>query len=219
MTITAKEYNVLNAIAHHEMNSINGDTPTQASEVQTYLWADDFGGEMQLNEHAVGGVIASLIEKKLIEVGEWDEKDNYVNFTDLGFDEWSAVHLCDELKTAEPATPAITKCHTALARGLNGKESVHCRQAYSDSRTPAQKKAQQQLIDAALKTKTTGKATGDTITALVAANPRKPGTHGHTSFEIILKAGGSIALADYKAAGGRMNDLRWDIERGNSQLA
>lgn len=48
----------------------------------------------------------------------------------------------------------------------------------------------------------------------VTENPRKEGTHGRKSFDIVLKAGAKgISYEDYKAAGGRLNDLQWDIDR------
>jgi hypothetical protein len=56
--------------------------------------------------------------------------------------------------------------------------------------------------------------TGSTLTALVEANPRRTGTKGHASMQIILDAGkAGIKYEDYIAKGGRPNDLAWDIER------
>lgn len=52
---------------------------------------------------------------------------------------------------------------------------------------------------------------GKAIHLLVKDNPRKAGTHGHRSFEIVQKQPG-ITYEAYIAAGGRNNDLRWDIE-------
>ena len=42
-------------------------------------------------------------------------------------------------------------------------------------------------------------------------NPRKEGTHGWNSWNL-LKEG--MTVAEYAAAGGRGNDLRWDIDKG-----
>ena len=44
-------------------------------------------------------------------------------------------------------------------------------------------------------------------------NPRRVGTFGHASYQVILDQPG-ILYEDYKKAGGRNNDLNWDIERG-----
>lgn len=46
---------------------------------------------------------------------------------------------------------------------------------------------------------------------LVKENPRREGTHGHKSFNL-LKDG--MTYDEYIAAGGRNNDLRWDIDHG-----
>ena len=54
-----------------------------------------------------------------------------------------------------------------------------------------------------------------TIHKLKTFNPRKKGTHGHRSWELITDG---MLFTDYIKAGGRMNDLRWDIERKHIEL-
>lgn len=44
-----------------------------------------------------------------------------------------------------------------------------------------------------------------------AANPRREGTHGHKSYELIKDG---MSYEDYIAAGGRNNDLRYDLDHG-----
>lgn len=46
-------------------------------------------------------------------------------------------------------------------------------------------------------------------------NPRRENTHGHKSFSVIKNG---MTFEDYIAAGGRANDLRWDLERGHLEL-
>lgn len=47
------------------------------------------------------------------------------------------------------------------------------------------------------------------------ANPRKVGTFGWNSYNIVLAAGADgISVADFKAAGGRLVDANWDIDHG-----
>ncbi len=53
------------------------------------------------------------------------------------------------------------------------------------------------------------KFTNHSIIPLVKENPRREGTHGHTSFALIPSVG--ITYEEYKARGGRNNDLAWDI--------
>lgn len=45
-------------------------------------------------------------------------------------------------------------------------------------------------------------------------NPRREGTHGWNSMKIVLEEPG-ITTAEYFKRGGRPNDLKWDIEKGN----
>ena len=56
---------------------------------------------------------------------------------------------------------------------------------------------------------------GRTLVALVDFNPRREGSKGHHSMQLILDAGkNGIKYEDYIAGGGRNNDLAWDIEHG-----
>ena len=48
-------------------------------------------------------------------------------------------------------------------------------------------------------------------------NPRREGSHGHKSMEIIMKHNG-ITYDDFVAAGGRPQDLAWDIAHNNVVL-
>lgn len=57
-----------------------------------------------------------------------------------------------------------------------------------------------------------GEFAGKTVFALKDVNPRRIGTAGFKSFEIIRGKKDGVSYADYIAAGGRPNDLRWDIE-------
>jgi hypothetical protein len=56
------------------------------------------------------------------------------------------------------------------------------------------------------------------ISLLVDTNPRKPDTHGHRSFQILLEQEQPITVARYLELGGRRNDLNWDIDHGWAEL-
>ena len=58
---------------------------------------------------------------------------------------------------------------------------------------------------------------GATLMATTKDNPRKPGTFGYRSMAIIMRHPG-LTLEDYLSYGGRMNDLRWDIEHNNVEV-
>lgn len=50
----------------------------------------------------------------------------------------------------------------------------------------------------------------------VETNVRREGSHGHKSLQLIIAAGkDGILYEDYIAKGGRLNDLSWDIDKGN----
>lgn len=55
---------------------------------------------------------------------------------------------------------------------------------------------------------------GKRLTAASSDNPRHKDSHGYRSLQIIIDTPG-ITTEDFVAAGGRLNDLRWDIKHGN----
>jgi hypothetical protein len=127
-------------------------------------------------------------------------------------------------KTAKTSVPA--KAATKLARGApSGKDTVHSRKALADlaksnvSAAKAAKGAAPKAAPATGKGKApkaapaprTSKFAGKTIRTTLKDNPRREGTHGFKSFQIILKSKGAISYEAYKAAGGRNNDLQWDV--------
>lgn len=63
------------------------------------------------------------------------------------------------------------------------------------------------------------KFVGRTIKVLIEQNPRREGTKGFKSFNLILKAGGALSYDLYKLMGGRPNDLQWDLDHGFVELA
>ena len=46
-------------------------------------------------------------------------------------------------------------------------------------------------------------------------NPRRAGTYGHASFELIKNG---MTYEDFVAAGGRPQDLAWDVNKGNVEV-
>lgn len=61
------------------------------------------------------------------------------------------------------------------------------------------------------------KASKGTIHPKVTENPRRAGTHGFNSMKIILKNPG-LTYEQFIERGGRPQDLRWDIDKGNVEL-
>lgn len=58
----------------------------------------------------------------------------------------------------------------------------------------------------------------DTTGAVV--NPRKAGSNGHKSMQLLIDAGTTgLMYEDYIAGGGRPQDLAWDIDKGNARVA
>jgi hypothetical protein len=57
----------------------------------------------------------------------------------------------------------------------------------------------------------------DAAGAGVHVNPRRKGSHGYNSLQIVIDNPG-ILTEDYLSKGGRLNDLRWDIAHGNVKM-
>tara|TARA_R110001599_G_scaffold11198_3_gene53713 strand:+ start:184 stop:885 length:702 start_codon:yes stop_codon:yes gene_type:complete len=67
--------------------------------------------------------------------------------------------------------------------------------------------------------KTTGKFSGKLIRSTVDKNPRRVGTRGYVSHEILSNMERQpISFEDYKRRGGRTIDLKWDISKGWAEV-
>jgi hypothetical protein len=75
--LTQNEKQMLNVIAHHSMNLLNGDTPNTSEESATWLWVDDFAFEMKISINKAKGIIGSLAKKEMIHVTK-DAEDNLI---------------------------------------------------------------------------------------------------------------------------------------------
>jgi len=88
--LTKLEREYMDLIAYCEMNTSNGSRPESYIEVNTYNWADERAAELGISEKALGGVMASLAQKGLIDsypAGR-DDPDGGVWFTEEGFKVW-----------------------------------------------------------------------------------------------------------------------------------
>lgn len=99
--LTNLQYRVMNHIAHHEMNSTNGATPETHSDVNTWLWADEWASDLGLTGQQIGGVLASLENAGYIGMDKVKKRRNEPDesscwFTPAGFAAWKEIH--DEAK-------------------------------------------------------------------------------------------------------------------------
>ena len=82
----------------------------------------------------------------------------------------------------------------------------------------------EEVVEVNVKTTTPTKQTrisgfaGKMVQATCQTNPRREATHGFHSMQILIDAGEPISYEKYIAAGGRRNDLVWDIEKGNAKV-
>ena len=56
------------------------------------------------------------------------------------------------------------------------------------------------------------------IVSQVDGNPRRKGSHGFKSFQIIAGARKPVQIEMFVKKGGRLRDLHWDINAGNAKL-
>jgi hypothetical protein len=99
------------------------------------------------------------------------------------------------------------KLAPALAIGLNGRNATNCCRSIFE--LYGRRQAEQSGI-----CKRRGKFSGALVVQVAIENPRRKGTCGYNSFEIIIANGGRISFEEYRGKGGRNNDLQWDIDRG-----
>lgn len=56
------------------------------------------------------------------------------------------------------------------------------------------------------------------VRPLISDNPRRAGTHGHSSFAVLLDHPDGMPYEDFIAAGGRRNDLDFDLKRDRAEV-
>ena len=133
-------------------------------------------------------------------------------------DEATATKLMDRLKkatTEADGTDIIAEALTAPKSKSNvkGEAEAAKKSNAKEPKAPKEPKAAKTPKEAkepkgrASANKTIHIATADGV------NPRRAGTNGWNSFEIVRKNDG-LTYAAYIAAGGRPKDLAWDIEHG-----
>lgn len=90
--LTDLQYRLMDLYAHCEMNGPNGATPTQASDVNTYLWVDERAKNLGLSRQACGGVLTSLYNEGLVNMQSPSrgDPDGGFQFTEAGFQAWRA---------------------------------------------------------------------------------------------------------------------------------
>lgn len=59
----------------------------------------------------------------------------------------------------------------------------------------------------------TSKFDNQTFTVTAKANWRRPGSHGFNTIQKLIDAGGTMTGAELRAAGGRTNDIGWDLDK------
>ena len=59
---------------------------------------------------------------------------------------------------------------------------------------------------------------GKMIQSTTLVNPRREATKGFNSMQILIDAGKPISYEAYISAGGRSNDIAWDIDKGSVEI-
>lgn len=136
---------------------------------------------------------------------------------------------------------AIEKLRSALSKkyplveaalilnAILSKEDVEGAKAVLDGwkpRTPQEtamgdeaKRASGKAVKKARPVTRTSKFSGMYIYPCVQTNPRRPNSHGYRSFDIVLNHADGILYEDYIEAGGRLRDLRYDVQNEYVSLA
>jgi len=135
--LTEMQFALMNRIAHDQYNSSNGQTPEEASDVNCWLWADEFASDIGLTEKQVGGLLTTLQEADLIGInkvkrsrtlrgGEPDEST--VWFTEAGFQAWKNGGAVTKTSTKKAAKKEVA-VEADLIDLLASREGSHKRAA------------------------------------------------------------------------------------------
>lgn len=140
--------------------------------------------------NTVYGFISKLLEPKLLQQLRLSYNNPREWFVEL-------------LRHAKPVQTATIKDFTFSENSVI-KEHQPIGAIMTETSAAAKEKKQRNRLDRTQK-----------IKILCAANPRREGTHGYKSFQL-LKDGMDVAA--YLELGGRMNDLLWEIRHKHVEL-
>ena len=108
---------------------------------------------------------------------------------------------------------AVTRCEPVLARGISSYQNQNCcRSLMVTKGTLPPSKVKLNIVPNDLSAKS--RFTGKVIRQISEGNPRREGSRGHRSFDIIIKCDGELTYEAYRLMGGRPQDLQWDLEHG-----
>ena len=115
-------------------------------------------------------------------------------------------------KFSDRATAAKRLIALADAHGkvIQCEPSEEAAPAPASAAAPKKEKAQAKKTEGEVKRGRVSEFAGKTIHSKVDENPRREGTQGFASFKIVLATPG-LTYEDYLAAGGRRQDLAWDL--------
>ena len=109
ITITDKEFALLDEIAHSDYTAVNGATPEHLDDVGgVWFWADELAGSCETNKLGVAALVGSLTEKGLVKtymVSAAERRsgdEDAIWMTQAGFDAWKAVHDSNERIAGQP---------------------------------------------------------------------------------------------------------------------
>ena len=92
--ITSLEAKMLNVIAYHEYAQSNGAKPESLEHhgiFGTWLWLDEFAGDMGVTTQQIKGVLTSLKKKGFVKTSDEGTEDAAIRFTEAGFAAWQIV--------------------------------------------------------------------------------------------------------------------------------
>jgi hypothetical protein len=124
-----------------------------------------------------------------------------------GLEEKAAAILADRAakKDAKRLESEAKKVEKAAAKAVKDAERAAAKAAKAANPAPTPRKSA-----------FSGKTLRISASVAENGNPRKVGSHGHKSMQILIDAGpGGVSYEEYISEGGRSNDLQWDIAHGN----
>jgi len=142
------------------------------------------------------------------EVNKFSDKESAVRRTKKILEEADSVGLIDEIADENKGIEMNTQHH------IEENAATEAETAETAVKPEKVKKAKKVKVEKVGKAGRASKNSGKHIYAIKENNPRKAGTHGWHSMQIIYATPG-ITYEAFLKAGGRNVDLIWDIEHSN----
>lgn len=108
LNLTAKQFAIMDAIAHGEYHESNGALPASLSELTgTWTWIKDWAAAADTTVKSARGMVGALTKKGFITTVDAGTENSTTTFTQAGWDAWIEYRKANGMLIAEVVTQVV----------------------------------------------------------------------------------------------------------------